>query len=94
MMMGAGMLVLLLVPLLAVVLLVIVIAAGGNGRAQKLSNGATSGRYRTQATFFSSKLCPVCHRPMQADWRMCPHDGAELEQPTPTENHGQSDIVW
>jgi hypothetical protein len=29
-------------------------------------------------TMFSTKNCPVCGRPLQADWCVCPHDGTRV----------------
>ena len=37
-----------------------------------------AGRPRSQAPVAPAKTCPNCARPVQADWRNCPHCGTAL----------------
>ena len=79
MMFGGGMLLMWLLPLLAIgliVLIVVIIAGGGVGVFRQVGGGVNGPA--GQASAFSTKVCPPCQRPMQADWRVCPYDGTEI----------------
>ena len=79
MMFGGGMLLMWLLPLLVIGLMIIVavvVAGGGLGMFRQM-RGAINGP-AGQASAFSTKVCPTCQRPMQADWRVCPYDGTEV----------------
>jgi len=78
-MMGGGMLVMWLLPLLVlalIVLIAVIVAGGGLGLSHQ--TGITTGSLGREVSAFSTKVCPTCQRPMQADWRVCPYDGAQL----------------
>lgn len=78
MMFGGGMLLMWLLPLLAiglVVIIVVAVAGGGLGIFRQIGR-AVNGPVG-QASAFSTKVCPTCQRPLQADWRVCPYDGTE-----------------
>lgn len=92
MMMGGGMLLLLLLPLLMVALLAIIIVIRSSKHMPIRDDGRTPAQSQRHATFFSSKLCPACHRPMRADWRICPYDGRNLEQPAAGQNQSKENI--
>lgn len=79
MMFGGGMLLMWLLPLLAICLMVIIVVAvagGGLGIFRRV--GMVANGPRAQASAFSTKVCPTCQRPLQADWRVCPYDGTEV----------------
>ena len=41
-----------------------------------------------------SRTCPVCARPVQADWRYCPNDGIPLPVPLPVaDDRSPSDVL-
>jgi len=79
MMFGGGMLLMWLLPLLAIGLIVViaVIVAGGGLGIFRQIGGAVNGPV-SQGAAFSTKVCPTCQRPLQADWRVCPYDGTEV----------------
>jgi hypothetical protein len=79
MMFGGGMLLMWLLPLLAIGLIVViavVVAGGGLGILRQI--GGTVNGPTGQGSGFSTKVCPTCQRPLQADWRVCPYDGTEV----------------
>lgn len=81
-MMGGGILLMFLLPLLMIGLLAIVlIALTGGGVALLRNAGMPPSQLQAGSTgsLFSSKSCPVCRHPMQADWQVCPHDGTKLQ---------------
>lgn len=58
-----------LIPLLVVVLLVIGIIA------LIRSSSSSTAKMQVQG---ASKTCPTCGKPVQPDWKHCPHCGADL----------------
>lgn len=42
------------------------------------------GRANTPTSIAAAQTCPNCHRPTQADWRLCPHCGQALTQSSGT----------
>jgi hypothetical protein len=81
-MMGGGIVFMLLFPLLMIGLLALVlIAATGSGTVLARSIGTQNppGQSGFTTPSFSSKSCPVCHRAMQADWKVCPYDGTKAD---------------
>ena len=80
MMFGGAALLMWLLPLLVIgmILVVAVAVAGGGLGILRQIGGAANGGTAGQASAFSTKVCPVCRRPMQADWRVCPYDGTEV----------------
>jgi hypothetical protein len=93
MMMGGGMLVLLvLLPLLMVALLAIIIVIRSSAHMPIRGDAGAPAQSQRHATFFSSKLCPACYRPMRADWRICPYDGRNLERPATSQNQSKENI--
>lgn len=81
-MMGSGFVFMFLFPLLLLGLfaLVFILAAGG-GVSWMRGIGAQAPPVQSvyPSPLFSSKTCPVCHRPVQADWQVCPYDGTKLD---------------
>jgi hypothetical protein len=52
----------------------LIMLQGARGRA-----GLTSPDGRgPRLGMFSTNHCPTCGRPLQADWRICPYDGAKV----------------
>jgi hypothetical protein len=81
-MMGGGILFMFLLPLLLIGLLaLILITATGGSVALLRSSGMQNSRAQpvSPSPLFSSKTCTVCHRPMQADWQVCPYDGTKAD---------------
>lgn len=81
MMFGGGMVLssLLVLAVIAVPVIILIVAASGglalfNGRQAT----AQPGNPGPHTPAFSSKRCPNCGRPLQADWRVCPYDGTEI----------------
>jgi hypothetical protein len=73
------MLLMWLLPLLAIGLVVIIVAAvvgGGLGVFRQVARAANGPAGQVSA--LSTKVCPTCQRPLQADWRVCPYDGTEV----------------
>jgi hypothetical protein len=80
-MMVGGVLFMIVLPLLMIGLLALaVIAAAGGGAALVRRVGAQTPQAASGDSLpvFSSKLCPVCHRALQADWQVCPYDGTRV----------------
>lgn len=80
-MMGGGFFLMFLFPLLMLGLLalVFIVAAGGMGWMRGVSAQSPTVQSAYPAPLFSSKTCPACRRPAQADWQMCPYDGTKLD---------------
>lgn len=81
-MIGGGILLMFLLPLLLIGLLaLILIAATGSGGALMRNSGMHNSQAQPISTspWFSSKSCPVCRRPLQADWQVCPYDGTKVD---------------
>jgi hypothetical protein len=80
-MMWGGFIFMFLFPLLMLGLLalVFIVAAGGMGWIRGVSAQAPTVQPVYPAPLFSSKTCPACHRPVQADWQVCPYDGTKLD---------------
>ncbi|MFB0538328.1 MAG: zinc ribbon domain-containing protein [Anaerolineae bacterium] len=81
MMFGGGMFLisLLVLAVIAVPVIILIVAASGGlalfNNRPALTQSHSPGPH-TPA--FSSKLCPNCGQPLQADWRVCPYDGTEV----------------
>lgn len=81
MMFGGGMFLvsLLVLAFIAVpVIILIVAASGGLALFNNRQVAAQSGSPGPHTPAFSSKHCPNCGQPLQADWRVCPYDGTEV----------------
>ena len=81
MMFGGGMFLigLLVLAVIAVPVVILIVAAGGRlalfgNRPVVVSPGGPG----PHTPAFSSKHCPTCGQPLQADWRVCPYDGTEV----------------
>lgn len=82
MMMGGGFVFMFAASLLMFGLFALVlIAATGGGVAWLRNIGVQppTAQPGYPAPLFSSKYCPACHRPLQADWQVCPYDGTKVE---------------
>jgi hypothetical protein len=81
MMFGGGMFLvsLLVLAVIAVPVVILIVAAGG-GLALFSNRQVTvqPGGPGPHTPAFSSKRCPSCGQPLQADWRVCPYDGTEV----------------
>ena len=80
--MGGGFLLMLLFPLVTIALAVLVASAiSRDGRmwSRDCSSPGPAPYGSGANPAFSSKNCPHCRRPLQADWQVCPYDGTRIE---------------
>ncbi len=81
MMFGGGMFLIsfLVLAVIAVPVIILIAAAGGGlalfSRRPVVTQPSGPGPHTPT---FSSKRCPTCGQPLQADWRVCPYDGTEV----------------
>jgi len=80
MMFGGGMLLVSLLALAVIAVPVIILIAAGGGLALFNNRPVLTQSHGPgpHTPAFSSKRCPDCGQPLQADWRVCPYDGTEV----------------
>jgi len=80
-MMFGGMLLMGLLTLAVIAVPVLILVAAVGGGLTLFSNRPAWTQFHNPGPHtpaFSSKHCPSCGRLLQADWRVCPYDGAEI----------------